>query len=621
MAAMKAPHAAPDLRRLAAHRAPSPPGGAELIPAIKVNTVGYPTGWRKVAIATVEPTAAAIYRMAGPTSLGARARMEATPALTLDPGQVMPFGLDGASGDRVWQLDFSALDRPGRYVLVCGESESPPFEIAADVYERALLAAQKSFYFQRTRTSLAAPHAVWEGRAYLRERPSHDHEEVGWDLNDYPDKRRRFRLEAGWHDAGNFDIYVPSLAPAAQALLMAYEWAPERFADNVLGIPESGNGAPDLLDEVRWGLRWLLSMQEESGAFRHRESVTGTSPEGPADRDSTVRWVAGVSTAATAKAVATLALAARLYPRWDDVFAVRAGQAARRGWAFLGSQPEQIRADRRAGGAQPLWDDEPAFNDLGARFVAAVEMWRSFRDPDALAYATERVRLGNETGADASLRGAWANLSRWGLAGLAVDPATPPDLRQESASRLMAMAEAMRPQIETSDGYRCASTPDDYYWGHNSNLMEKTHILAVTARLFPERNWLVEAARDQWHWVLGRNPIGSSMVTGVGRGPTRMYHLEWGDREPPPPGFLIGGPNAKDMGFLAPGAPAKALLWDNPRPLRSGLPPHSLWHWRQSDLWDGGFLPEGSYEVGWWTTTEPDILYSANLVLAGVTLP
>ena len=165
------------------------------------------------------------------------------------------------------------------------------------------------------------------------------------------------------------------------------------------------------------------------------------------------------------------------------------------------------------------------------------------------------------------------------------------------------------------------STLDDYYWGHNSNLMEKAHILAVAARLAPERGWLAEAARDQWHWVLGRNPIGSSMVTGVGRGPTRIYHLEWGTREPPPPGFLIGGPNARDMGFLSPEAPAKALLWDNPRPLRSGLPPHSLWHWRQSDLWDGGFVPEGSYDVGWWTVNEPDILYSANLVLAGATLP
>jgi endoglucanase len=588
-----APHAGDDVRRYGPRA--SSPEAAEWIPALKVNTVGYPTTWRKIAVFNVEPIGVEVRRLTPARGRGGRQGSDTAPALTIAPAQVKDCGIDRASGDRVWQVDFSALCEPGRYLLVCAGGESAPFELGDRVYERGLLAAQKSFYFQRTRTSLQAPHATWDGRTYLRQHPSHVHAEVGWDLTDYPEKRRRFRLEGGWHDAGNFDIYVPSLAPAAQALLMAYEWAPDRFLDGALALPESGNGVPDLLDEVKWGLRWLLSMQEPEGAFRHRESVTETSPEGPADQDSSVRWVAGISTAASAKAVAALAMAARLYPRWDPAFARRAATAAQQGWAFLRDHPEQIRADRRAGGAQPLWDDEPAYNDQGARFVAAVEMWRSFRDLDALAFTEQRVRAAVETGPEAFLRGAWANLSRWGLIGLALDPQTPGPLREEARRRVLEVADSMRAQVEQADGYRCASTVDDYYWGHNSNLMEKTHILSVAARLAPERGWLAEAARDQWHWVLGRNPIGSSMV--------------------------IGGPNARDMGFLAPGTPAKALLWDNPRPLRSGLPAHSLWHWRQSDLWDGGFLPEGSYDVGWWTVTEPDILYSANLVLAGVTLP
>ena len=51
-------------------------------------------------------------------------------------------------------------------------------------------------------------------------------------------------------------------------------------------------------------------------------------------------------------------------------------------------------------------------------------------------------------------------------------------------------------------------------------------------------------------------------------------------------------------------------------PLRSGTPAHALWHWRESDLWDGGFAPEGDWSKGWWAVAEPDILYSADLVLA-----
>ncbi len=68
------------------------------------------------------------------------------------------------------------------------------------------------------------------------------------------------------------------------------------------------------------------------------------------------------------------------------------------------------------------------------------------------------------------------------------------------------------------------------------------------------------------------------MVTRIGKGPERLYHAEWSAVKGPVPGYLLGGPNASEMGFLAPGAPAKALLWDNDKPLRSGLPAHSLWH-------------------------------------------
>ena len=219
---------------------------------------------------------------------------------------------------------------------------------------------------------------------------------------------------------------------------------------------------------------------------------------------------------------------------------------------------------------------------------------------------------------DKIINGAWANLSRWALSALATDDATPEALRGDCKRRLLKSAESMRRQVENNDGYRCASTVKDYYWAHNSQPMEKAHIFAVAARLYPEQTWLVEAARDQWHWVLGRNPNGYSMITRVGKGPTRLYHMEWGSREPPPPGFLVGGPNAQNNGFLAPGAPAKALLWDNPKPLRSGLGPGAMWHWRQSDLWDGGFIAEGQWNEGWWGVSEPDIYYSANFVLVAV---
>lgn len=584
--------------------APAMPG--KNVPAIKVDTVGYPASWPKIVVFNVPPAGAVVKDAAGKV------------VLAIEVSRVRELGIDAASQDPVWQVDLSDLDKPGTYTIAVGGAVSDPFTIAANPYQRALVAGLKSFYFQRTRTALEAPYAVWDGDAYTRAEVSHAHDDVGWDLETYPAKTKRWKLEAGWHDAGNYDMYVPSTAPTVQSLLLAYEWAPAAFPDKQLNIPESGNGASDLLDEAKWGLLWVLSMQEPGGAFRHREAVMGSSPELPADKDRTERWVAGPSTAATAKAVAVLAMASRVYADHDDAFAARCASAARRGWAWMLEHPERVIADGK-GATQPLWDDEPGNSDAGAKLVAAAEVWRTFRDKRALGMARDlfgdKAAQPNEL-----LRGAWANVGRWAMWRLATDDRTPGDLRADARGRLLAAAALVRTQVEERDGYRCASELSDYYWAHNSNLMEKAHVLAMASRLDPGERWYIAAARDQLHWVLGRNPNGYSMVTRVGKGPSRLYHMEWGHREPPPPGFLLGGPNGQDMDFLAPGAPAKALLWDNPQPLRSGLPAHSLWHWRQSDLWDGGFVEEESWTKGWWAVTEPDILYSAAFVLALVSV-
>lgn len=588
---------------------PSPAQPGKNVPAIKVNTVGYETGWHKMVIFNVEPKNVVV-----------KEADSGKKVLSVAASKIKSFGMDPASQDPVWQVDISELKKHGRYKVVADGAESDPFDVGDRLYDKALVAGLKSFYFQRTRTALVEPYAVWEGKAYTRKAASHVHDDVGWDLLDYPNKKKKWKVEGGWFDAGNFDMYIPSTAVAAQSLLLAYEWAPEHFKDKQLNIPESGNGTPDILDETRWGLNWILSLQEPGGAFRHREAVIEWSPEGPADQDKTVRWVAMVSSSATAKAVAVLAQAGRLYEKFDAAFAKRCAAASQKGWEWLKANPTHIRASLVGGGEQPLWDDDKENNDNGARFMAAVEIWRTTRAKDAMEKIQAAMSIKETTDIPKMVRGAWANISRWGLGALAMDKNTPADLRAEAKKRILAAAEDMRPQVESKDGYRCASTMDDYYWASNSNLMEKAHVFAMASRLAPDKAWIVEAARDQWHWILGRNPNGYSMTTRVGKGPPRFYHMEWGPQEPPPPGFLLDGPNFVDTKFLSPNAPAKALLWDNPMALRSGLPPHSMWHWRQSDLWDGDFVAEDDWTTGWWCVTEPDILYSGNFVLAGISV-
>jgi endoglucanase len=583
----------------AAHGVAAPAMPGVNVPAIKVDTVGYPTGWRKIAVFNLDPKGAVVRDQAGKV------------AYTFRPEDLKDRGTDESSQDHVVQGDFSALAQPGTYTVEVGAAKSDPFVIGKGVYAAALKASLKHFYLQRCRTVLERPYGEWLGTAYTRSAPCHVHADVGWDYATYPEKKQKWQMVEGWHDAGNFDMYVPSTAPTAQSLLIAYESHPELFKEDS-NIPESHNKIPDILDEARWGLTWILSMQEpDSGAFRARVAVFDHSDPDPV-KERKPQWVAGVGTASTAKATAVLAQAARVFKKFDPAFAATCEKAARAGFAFLEKHPERILVDGK-GSDQPLWDDSTEYPEIGARFTAAVEMYRSFRVPTALM----RVRSllsDPETQPAKFVEGGWPNLSRFGFMGLVSDQGVPADLQAEAKVRLLAAVETQRPQIE-KDGYLCATTPKGYYWGANSNLLEKAHEMAVALRLDPTRVWLREAARDQWHWILGRNPNGYSMVTRVGKGPDRIYSMEWGHADPPVPGYLIGGPNSSEFGFLAPSAPAKALLWDNPKPLSSGLPAHSLWHWEQSDLWDGGFLPKNTWDNGWWAVTEPDIYYNATLVL------
>ncbi|HTA93269.1 MAG TPA: glycoside hydrolase family 9 protein, partial [Polyangiaceae bacterium] len=354
----------------AAHGVAAPAMPGVNVPAIKVDTVGYPTGWRKIAVFNLDPKGAVVRDQAGKV------------AYTFRPEDLKDRGTDESSQDHVVQGDFSALAQPGTYTVEVGAAKSDPFVIGKGVYAAALKASLKHFYLQRCRTVLERPYGEWLGTAYTRSAPCHVHADVGWDYATYPEKKQKWQMVEGWHDAGNFDMYVPSTAPTAQSLLIAYESHPELFKEDS-NIPESHNKIPDILDEARWGLTWILSMQEpDSGAFRARVAVFDHSDPDPV-KERKPQWVAGVGTASTAKATAVLAQAARVFKKFDPAFAATCEKAARAGFAFLEKHPERILVDGK-GSDQPLWDDSTEYPEIGARFTAAVEMYRSFRVPTAL---------------------------------------------------------------------------------------------------------------------------------------------------------------------------------------------------------------------------------------------
>ena len=125
----------------------------------------------------------------------------------------------------------------------------------------------------------------------------------------------------GWHDAGDYGKYVVNAGVSVGTLLMAYEYFPSKFGQDDLNIPESGNGIPDILDEVRYELEWLLKMQRSDGGVYHkltREQFEGfVMPQ----IDNAPRYLYQVSSTATADFAAMMARAARVCLPFDPSFA------------------------------------------------------------------------------------------------------------------------------------------------------------------------------------------------------------------------------------------------------------------------------------------------------------
>ena len=79
-------------------------------------------------------------------------------------------------------------------------------------------------------------------------------------VNDKENASMAKNLSGGWMDAGDYNKYVTFAGSAVHMLLTAYEQNPKIFSDD-FNIPESGNGIPDLIDEVKYELDWIKKMQ------------------------------------------------------------------------------------------------------------------------------------------------------------------------------------------------------------------------------------------------------------------------------------------------------------------------------------------------------------------------
>ena len=218
--------------------APAPQGNSGV--TIRVNQLGYrPDAPKRAVVCALEPRLIASFRV-----VDERDRTVLGPSAADAAG---PFGSCAAT----YRLDFSMLDRAGVYRIVVAGATSPPVRIADDVYRGAAdsllayLREQRSGYNPVFRDSV--------------------HQHSDGVLVDHPTRSGEFiPVSGGWADASDYLQYGATTAHATTMLLLAFRDHPEAFADRFQanGLP-AANGIPDVLDEARWGLEWLLKMYPE----------------------------------------------------------------------------------------------------------------------------------------------------------------------------------------------------------------------------------------------------------------------------------------------------------------------------------------------------------------------
>ena len=476
-------------------------------------------------------------------------------------GKLSPAIEDPDSGDRVKTADFSKLQESGIYYLdVKGVGTSWAFSIGRDIYRNAFYLTMRSFYGQRCGT------AVDLGREFPGYKHSACH--LGGGYHATSGKSGAAVSAKGWHDAGDYGRYIVNSGITTGQLLWAYEIFEARVGKVKLNIPESDNSTPDILDEVRWNLDWMLTMQDEDGGVWHKQTSEQFAAFVMPENDKLLSYVIGTgkepykSSAATGDFAAVMAIAARTYKAHDPAYARLCLNAAEKAWNWLLKNPDVLF--RNSGGVVTgEYGDRDCSDE---RLWAAAELWRSTKQEAYegyfLANFAAQLPMINPVGPPSWPRVAPLGLWTYVLGGGSNQEATK-TIREAS---LKAVDEIV--DRTNKNPYRMSLTPRDFVWGSNAVAANYGIQLLVANLMKPDARY-VETATENLHYLLGRNTFSLSWVTQLGENPFRHPHhrpSQADNNKEPWPGLLSGGPNQHRqdpaMKKLANLPPAKMYLDD-----------------------------------------------------------
>ena len=536
----------PQPSQVAALSEPTPTSGPEVIPPlVSVNQVGYFVNGKKIALIASDATESLTWVLKN------AAGEELLSGLTTFKGE------DAISGDTLHEVDFSVYTDPGEvYTLEAAGMKSVPFSISDEIYSRLKHDALTYFYLNRTGIEIEEKYAgkdLARPAGHVTDANVTCYKGKDADGNDWPGCDYTLNALGGWYDAGDFGKYVVNGGITVWTLLNLYEQGWEGFPDGSQMIPEQGNGVSDLLDEARWEMGFLLSMQVPEGQPKagmvhhklHDESWAGLPMVPPTEVDNDNahalpgqgRYVFPPSTAATLNLAATAAQCARIWNDIDQPFAERCLAAAETAWQAALENPG-IYAGNTPGAGGGNYDDE----NVGDEFYwAASELFITTGKEEYKDYLLSSKDFAAADAFD------WGHVAPLGtLSLLTHETALSADQKAALQQAVIAYADELI-QVQEKDGYRVL-IDEDYPWGSNGLILNNMLLVSLAHMISGETRYL-DSVRLSMDYILGRNALNKSFVAGYGTYPMLHPHHRFWANDPargfpaPPSGALSGGPN------------------------------------------------------------------------------
>ena len=436
-----------------------------------------------------------------------------------------------ASGQNVQLVDFSKLSEAGKYsIKVNGNVLRSDLVVKSQTYEEIVKASVKWFYYQRASMALEEQYAGKWARAAGHTNPIAE-------LHNSTGASGTINSSKGWYDAGDYGRYIVNSGITTYTLLSLYEHFPAYFKTLKWNIPAEGS-LPDLLAEIKYNLDWMLTMQAADGGVYHKLTSLGFPGDVMPAQDNSKLYVIGKSTAGTFDFAAIMAMASRIYKPFDATYASKCLEAAKKAFAWGQQNPSRNYLANPSDVSTGAYEND---NPNDEKILAGTELFI--------------------TTGDASYKqsGSSEYVSYWGdVTGLATYEKATHQTQfggdaNEAKQKILGTADNFVNRAEK--GFGVVMAKDDFVWGSNSTAANQGVWLLHAYYLTGEQKYY-KAAVKALDYLLGKNPLDMSFVTGYGTKSPKMPHHRPSTSdnvEEPIPGMLVGGPQpgGEDVGSKA----------------------------------------------------------------------